>query len=117
MPKQLIINLLSTLTLIGQIFLVMSIIYLLIRKKIKIPFSKIIKKNHIKFSFIVALIATLGSLFFSEIMLWEPCRLCWYQRILMYPLVILLGIAVLKKDRRIKRYVIPMSVIGLIISA
>ncbi|MGR5975391.1 disulfide oxidoreductase [Bacillus paranthracis] len=42
-------------------------------------------------------IATLGSLYFSEIMKFEPCVLCWYQRIFMYPFVLWLGIAVVKK--------------------
>lgn len=42
-------------------------------------------------------IATLGSLYFSEIMKFEPCVLCWYQRIFMYPFVLWLGIAVIKK--------------------
>ncbi|MRA58622.1 disulfide bond formation protein B, partial [Bacillus thuringiensis] len=43
-------------------------------------------------------VATSGSLFLSEIMKYEPCTLCWYQRIFMYPLVILLGIGIVKKD-------------------
>ncbi|USG63942.1 disulfide oxidoreductase [Brevibacillus ruminantium] len=67
-------------------------------------------------SWVIALIATGGSLFFSEVLKYIPCELCWYQRIFMYPLVILLGIASAKKDYGIIRYTLPLSVIGGMIS-
>jgi disulfide bond formation protein DsbB len=63
-----------------------------------------------------SLIATLGSLFFSEVMKYEPCELCWYQRILMYPLVILLGVAYVRKDFKISFYSLIFSGIGLAFS-
>ena len=50
----------------------------------------------------VSVIAMFGSLYFSEIRQYEPCELCWYQRIAMYPLVIVLGIAYIKKDYKIR---------------
>ena len=59
-----------------------------------------------------ALVATLGSLFFSEVMLLPPCLLCWYQRIAMYPLVVVLGVGLLLRERRIRLYVLPLSLIG-----
>ena len=49
--------------------------------------EKRVNPNHILLSFIISLTATLGSLFFSEIMQFIPCSMCWYQRIFMYPLV------------------------------
>ncbi|WP_249686020.1 disulfide oxidoreductase, partial [Bacillus velezensis] len=61
-------------------------------------------------------IATLGSLYFSEIMKFEPCVLCWYQRIFMYPFVLWLGIAVVKKDYLIASYSLPIASIGACIS-
>lgn len=61
-------------------------------------------------------IATLGSLYFSEIMKFEPCVLCWYQRIFMYPFVLWLGIALVKKDYRIAAYSLPIASIGACIS-
>ncbi|MBD8071062.1 disulfide oxidoreductase [Bacillus sp. PS06] len=64
-------------------------------------------------AFSAALIATLGSLYFSEIMLFIPCELCWYQRILMYPQVILLAISIVKKDYGVSVYTFVLSVIGL----
>lgn len=67
-------------------------------------------------SWLVAIVATLGSLYFSQIREFIPCELCWYQRILMYPLTILLGIATFKNDLNIKIYVLPLTLIGLSIS-
>ncbi|MDF2681667.1 MAG: disulfide bond formation protein [Brevibacillus sp.] len=64
----------------------------------------------------IALIATAGSLFFSEVLKYIPCDLCWYQRILMYPLVILLGVASAKKDYKMSLYTLILSVIGGLIS-
>lgn len=63
-------------------------------------------------SWMVAVIAMLGSLYFSEIRGYIPCNLCWYQRILMYPLVVLLGIAAIRKDHKQSEYVLPLAVIG-----
>lgn len=68
------------------------------------------------FTWIVSLIATLGSLFFSEILNFIPCTLCWYQRILMYPLTLILGIAFYHGDRTVYKYVLPISLVGMVIS-
>jgi disulfide bond formation protein DsbB len=51
-------------------------------------------------AWIVAALATAGSLYFSEVARYTPCTLCWYQRIAMYPLVVILGIAALRRERR-----------------
>ena len=67
-------------------------------------------------AFVVATLATLGSLYFSEVAHFEPCRLCWYQRIAMYPLVVILGIAALRRDPRVRRYAMPLAVIGALIA-
>ena len=67
-------------------------------------------------AFVVALTATAGSLYFSEVARFTPCVLCWYQRIAMYPLVILLGLAAIRGDLSIRRYVAPVAVIGAAIS-
>jgi disulfide bond formation protein DsbB len=62
--------------------------------------------------FVVAAIATGGSLFFSEIAGYPPCELCWFQRICMYPLSILLLIVAVHGDHRAARYVLPLPVVG-----
>lgn len=64
-----------------------------------------------------ALIATLGSLFFSEIMHFIPCKLCWIQRILMYPLVIIYGTAIVKKNAQIAIPGLILAVLGIPIAA
>jgi disulfide bond formation protein DsbB len=68
------------------------------------------------FAWIVAIVATSGSLYFSQFMHLVPCTLCWYQRILMYPLVISLGIAYLLDDTSIKKYILPVSCLGFILA-
>jgi disulfide bond formation protein DsbB len=67
-------------------------------------------------AWIVALVATLGSLYLSEVAHFTPCPLCWYQRIAMYPLVVILGIAALRSDLAVRRYVLPLVAIGSVIS-
>ena len=64
----------------------------------------------------VALVATLGSLYLSEVAHFVPCKLCWYQRICMYPLVVLLLVAAIKHSREIARATLPLIGIGAAIS-
>ncbi|MEK3882927.1 disulfide oxidoreductase [Paenibacillus sp. PL2-23] len=75
------------------------------------------QRNVLYFAWLVAVIATLGSLYFSEIKGFIPCSLCWYQRILMYPLSIILGIAAFYDEHAIRKYVLPLSVLGMLVSA
>lgn len=63
-------------------------------------------------AWIISAVATLGSLFFSEVMMLPPCILCWYQRIAMYPLSILLFVGLLKIDRSLFRFTAPLVLIG-----
>ncbi|WP_444683939.1 disulfide oxidoreductase [Alkalicoccus luteus] len=63
-------------------------------------------------AWITAFTATLGSLFFSEVMNYVPCDLCWVQRIFMYPLAVILAVAAVKKDAGVVKYSLPLSVIG-----
>ncbi len=64
------------------------------------------------FAWFVSLVAMFGSLYFSEIKGFIPCEKCWYQRIFMYPLVFILGIATFQNDSSAKKYVLPLSIIG-----
>ncbi|MBC8160710.1 MAG: disulfide bond formation protein B [Roseiflexaceae bacterium] len=59
-----------------------------------------------------AWVATCGSLFMSEVLGWTPCLLCWYQRILMYPLSLIITIGLLRRDRALPVYVLPLSLFG-----
>lgn len=67
-------------------------------------------------AWVVALVATLGALFIGEVLGQEPCVLCWYQRIAMFPLALMLGIASLNNDTTIRRYALPQSMIGIAIA-
>ncbi len=72
------------------------------------------RADAVQLSFIVALVATSGSLFYSQVAGYTPCLLCWFQRIFMYPLVILLGVAIYRDDSRkmLRQYLSPMTVFG-----
>jgi disulfide bond formation protein DsbB len=63
-------------------------------------------------AWLVALISSLGALFIGEVMGQMPCLLCWYQRIAMFPLAIILGIACLANDCTIWRYTLPLAGLG-----
>lgn len=116
-------QILATLTLASDIALVASLFIFLfvargkLTRFIKIPVFSTIAQNARSLSFIVALVSMLGSLFFSDIAGFEPCKLCWYQRILMYPQVLLLGFAIAKDDRKhIIDYCLGLSGLGVIIA-
>ena len=64
--------------------------------------------------FLIATVSTLGSLFFSEIMNFVPCSLCWYQRIFMYPLVLIFVVNMLYPDDKVFKYAFILVLVGLI---
>jgi len=74
------------------------------------------KKFSLFLPWLLVCIGVVGSLFFSEITHREPCTLCWYQRVILFPLAIILGIAAFRNAYRIILYVLPLSLIGLAIS-
>lgn len=65
---------------------------------------------------VIASASTLGALFFSEVMELPPCVLCWYQRIFMFPLVLLLPLGLFPFDMKIIRYALPLALVGWLIS-
>ena len=67
-------------------------------------------------AFCISLTATIGSLYFSEIVGFVPCSLCWYQRILMYPLVWICLVNIFIQQKWSFLYVLPFSVVGMFIS-
>ena len=66
---------------------------------------------------LIAAVSMVGSLYYSEVAEFAPCDLCWYQRITMYPLAIILAIAAYRKDAGIRIYTYPLTVIGAVIAA
>lgn len=65
----------------------------------------------------VAVASMLGSLLFSEVFHFVPCVLCWYQRALMFPLVFIIAVGIIRKDSGLHFYVLPLSVLGLVLAA
>ena len=61
---------------------------------------------------LIASISTLGSLFFSEIMKFPPCVLCWYQRICLFPLVLILSMGLFPFDKSVVKFALPFALAG-----
>src|SRR5205823_2304096 len=108
--------LLAVLGVIGQVlFVVLLAIGLLALFGARGPLSQLrlgLEGYELWLVFLVAAIATGGSLFFSEIAHFIPCELCWYQRICMYPLSITTLLAALWGDHRAARYLLPLPLVG-----
>lgn len=110
------IDLFPLFTLIADVLLVLFLLYwFLFKKKLSKVLQDFFTRNGLKIAFIFALLATSGSLLYSEYALYLPCKLCWFQRIFMYPQVILLGVALWKQNITVKINSIFFSVIGVII--
>jgi disulfide bond formation protein DsbB len=75
-----------------------------------------IKTNAYKYALIIATAALIGSLYFSEVLGYAPCTLCWYQRIALYPLVPLFAIGIQTRDKNVGLYAWPLVIFGLIVS-
>jgi disulfide bond formation protein DsbB len=67
-------------------------------------------------AWVTALLATLGSVFFGEVMKLPPCTLCWYQRICLFPLCLLIASGVVLRDKNFVFYTLPLGVVGLAIA-
>ena len=68
-------------------------------------------------AWMVALLATAGSLFFSYVMDFAPCVLCWYQRIFLFPLVVVLARGLFPFDRGAVKYALPLAILGWVVAA
>lgn len=111
-------EILNTLLGVGTIVLQalsLVIIYTLITKR-ETPISLLIKKYALLASFNIILLGMIASLVYSSVIGYEPCTLCWYARIALYPQAILFGIALWYKDTRVLIYTQALSIIGMIIT-
>ena len=68
-------------------------------------------------AWLIAFVSTLGSLFFSYVMEFAPCVLCWYQRICLFPLVLILARGLFPFDRKASKYALPLAVVGWCLAA
>jgi len=109
----------SILTLLSQLFIIVVALQLLSARKgkeLKDP-ARFLGQNAILMGFLAALGATLGSIFYSNVLGYEPCLLCWYQRIFTWPQTIIFGLALLKKkDQSVMDYALVLSSIGALIA-
>ena len=104
----------SLLTIASQIF-ILFLLYCLLRGHGKV--TAFFGAHAILFGFIVSLAATFTSLLYSDVIGFDPCTLCWIQRIFIYPQVLLFGLALWKKEKVIIDYSLALSVVGGIIAA
>ncbi|MEX2013474.1 MAG: disulfide bond formation protein B, partial [Parcubacteria group bacterium] len=74
-------------------------------------------RHALAFAFAVSVAAIAGSLFYSEIVGFEPCVLCWWQRVFLYPLTIIFGVAIWKKNTFAFLYAVPLALIAAVIAA
>jgi len=106
---------LGTGAIVLQIFSVLALSMLFLGLK-ENKFLGFIDKHYLSIGFIISLFASLFSLVYSEIINFLPCYLCWYQRIFLFPMVFIFGVAIWHKDRKIVKYVLPLLSVGFIIS-
>ena len=113
-----VVNLIAaTGTLVMQIVMIAIIVwFFVVKNKTTDLYLKFISRNAYLVSFLITMCGLILSLVYSDIIGYVPCTLCWYQRVLLYPEVLLLGLALWKEDRTITDYIIALSGLGLIIS-
>ena len=114
--KELITPILSFATLIAQILFVFCILAFIYRKSWGHPFIRFVHKYALWFGFGLSSLAIVGSLLYSNFIGFEPCTLCWWQRIFIYPQAVLFLVAIIKKDRGIFDYALPLSIAAFILS-
>ncbi len=101
----------SLLTVLSELFILAVLIALFLKKRDSKPLAFLAKHAYL-LAFLVVLGATAGSLFYSEVAGYEPCKLCWFQRIFLFPQVIILGLALLGKASEVRSIVVALSAIG-----
>ena len=79
--------------------------------------KKSLSWNILFLCWLVASVSTMGSLFFSYVMGFAPCVLCWYQRIFLFPLVLILAVGLFPLDRNVVKYAFPLAIAGWLTAA
>jgi disulfide bond formation protein DsbB len=112
------IALLALLTVVAQV-VVLGVLVLWVLERTKVTcrrpldtVARLIGPDALRLAWLVVAIATAGSLYFSEVRHFTPCPLCWYQRIAMYPLVLVLAVATWRRDLSVRWYVLPIALLG-----
>ncbi|MGA7097565.1 MAG: disulfide oxidoreductase [Acidimicrobiia bacterium] len=106
-------TLVAILSLVALVAAIGLLIYRLVKGR---DAARLLGDRAIWLAWVVALVSTAGSLFYSEVIGFEPCRLCWFQRIAMYPMAVILLVGAIRRERQVKFYALPLSLGGLAIS-
>lgn len=107
---------LAVLTIIAQIVTLFLLVLWFKNRKKQSKLYKNVKRFTLPYAFVTAMLATFGSLYYSEIAHFEPCKYCWFQRILMYPLFPIIWIGMKLKDKNLKKYVLSLSIPGTLLA-
>lgn len=102
----------SVLSIVAELLTVYLLAAYAVPKLAESGVGRFFRDHGLLVAFVVSLLATAGSLIYSDVIGYQPCKFCWFQRIFMYPQVLLMGIALWKKDQGMKLYGLVMSVIG-----
>lgn len=114
-PLELLAAVLALVALVGSVALV--VLRLLARSSPALmELGRSVESIALWLAFAVAATATAGSLYFSEVENFTPCRLCWFQRIFMYPLSIVLLVAAIRRDRAVRYTAVPLACVGALVS-
>ena len=116
-----VIYFLSILTFLSNVLVALSVVLFLIYragffKKMWLWERSFIEEHALQILLLISAVATSGSLYFSENLGFTPCKLCWYQRIFMYPQVVLILMAYIKKTNDVFKYIFALSIIGMFIA-
>jgi disulfide bond formation protein DsbB len=111
-----VIELLAVCTVLAQVAVVVTIAcWLVQRLSARRPLdalTRLVQRDALRLAWLTAAVATAGSLYMSEMRDFQPCPLCWYQRIAMYPLALILLVAAVRDDRRVGWYALPLTLVG-----
>jgi disulfide bond formation protein DsbB len=114
------VNLVSTaipyLVLVSHLLLAFLVIVSIFRESWGKQTSRFIGQNAVKLALAVAVSAVFGSLFYSEIIGFVPCPLCWWQRIFLFPLPVILAVSLWKKDSAVFKYIVPLAILGTMVA-
>jgi disulfide bond formation protein DsbB len=106
-------NVLAILSLVALVGAVGLLIYRLVKGP---EAAGLLGGNAIWLAWIVAMVCTVGSLIYSEVIHFVPCRLCWFQRIAMYPLALVLLVGAIRREAVVRYYALPLTLTGLAVS-
>lgn len=106
----------STLTIGAQVISVVILLALIFRNSWGKKIISSVGPKAVQGALVVTVLAMVGSLLYSEVIGYEPCKFCWFQRIFMYPQVVILGIAFFRREARVMAYIFALSCIGAVIA-